>query len=242
MSHTWTLCAVFAHPDDESFGMAGTLAKYAARGIRTALICATQGEAGNTNGLADSPAALSKLRRGELSCAAQALGLSELVVLDFPDGGGEAWDFERLAVEIVQAIERLRPQVVVTFDEAGVTRHPDHIAVHRAVHEVIQRQGDRLGVRRLFHQVVTCPEQANMEGPELVCVDPAEVDLAVDIRVYENTKRVALLCHRSQAADTAQILDLPQGSLSTESYQLAWTGRDVELLDGADDLFAGLGG
>ncbi len=234
------LLGIFAHPDDESFGMAGTLARYAAQGVGTALICATRGEAGQSNGLADSPQALAALRTRELQCAAQIIGVDRLEVLDWPDGGGNAWDMARLVQQITALIRRIRPAVVVTFDAEGVTRHPDHIAVHRATRLALEGAPDRLGVRRLYYVVVTCAEEASPEGPSLACVPPDAVDVTVDIRATEEVKRAALRCHATQAADTRGVLEQPAGALSGEHYQLAWDTDGWRPQPGAGDLLAGL--
>ncbi|OQA44417.1 MAG: Mycothiol S-conjugate amidase [Chloroflexi bacterium ADurb.Bin325] len=235
-----TLLAVMAHPDDEAFGVSGTLARYRGAGRRTALICATRGEAGQTAGLADSPAALAELRSEELRCSAQVIGLDALYVLDYPDGGAAAWDLAALTAQLRGLIDALRPEVVVTFDEHGVTHHPDHIAVHRAVVDAIRAAPDHLGVRRLFYQVVVCREDGNPEGEEIACVSPDAIEATVDIRAFEQVKRAALACHRSQSADTAHFLSLPEGSIAEEHYVLAWDADGWQPPAGCDDLFAGL--
>ena len=234
------LLAIFAHPDDESFGVSGALAKYAAAGVGTALVCATRGEAGQSNGLADSAPALAALRTSELVCAAQAFGIDELEILNWPDGGASDWDMEVLAQQLVNLMRRLHPTVVVTFDGEGVTRHPDHIAVHRATRMALEGQTNRLGVRRLFYLVVTCEEEASPEGPSIACVPLATVDVTVDISAFEEIKRAALRCHRTQAADTRSMLDRPIGSLVAEHYQLAWDVDGWQPGPGAGDLLAGL--
>lgn len=234
------LLAIFAHPDDESFGVSGTIARYATAGVRTALVCATRGEAGQSDGLADSAPALAALRTNELVCAAQAMGVDELEILNWPDGGASGWDMELLAQQLVNLIRRVHPTVVVTFDAEGVTRHPDHIAVHRATRMVLEGQPDHLGVRRLFYGVVTCEEDASPEGPSIACVPPTAVDVTVDIGAFEEIKRAALRCHRTQAADTRLMLDRPMGSLVAEHYQLAWDVDGWQPGPGAGDLLANL--
>ncbi len=237
---TLTICAVFAHPDDESFGVAGTLAGYAALGIRTALFCATRGEAGLTHGLADSPQALAALRTAELACAGRAMGLADLTLLDFPDGEGATWDQAALAVRLAAELRRLVPAVVITFDAAGVTRHPDHMALHEVTRQVVMRSGKELGIRRLYYQVVTCSREASPEGPSLACVPPESVDITVNTRTFEAAKRRALRCHGSQADDTAHLLDQPDGSLNCEHYVLGWSADGWRPAPGETDLLAGL--
>jgi LmbE family N-acetylglucosaminyl deacetylase len=127
--------ALLAHPDDESLGFGGTLAKYASEGVDTFLVTATRGERGRYRGLpcADSghpgPLELAKIREGELRAAAAVLGVRELSLLDYRDQDLDRAN-PREAVEcIVRHVRRVRPHVVVTFGPDGGYGHPDHIAI-----------------------------------------------------------------------------------------------------------------
>src|SRR5215211_874740 len=82
------LLVVFAHPDDESMGMGGTLAKYSAEGVETYLVCATRGEKGWFGPEEQNPGlhALGQLRAQELENAVDELGMKELYFLDYVDG------------------------------------------------------------------------------------------------------------------------------------------------------------
>lgn len=233
-----TLLVITAHPDDEAFGMAGTLAKAAAAGMRTALICVTRGEAGQSAGLAETREALAALRSEELRCSAESVGVADLVLLDYPDGGATGWDMTALTDELAGHIRRIGPDAVVTFDDQGITRHPDHMAVHQAVRQALASASDRLGVRRLFYQVITCPEDASPEGPAYACVSLEAVDVTVDIAAFEPVKRAALACHRTQAADTQWMLSRPAGSLVAEHYVLAWDTSGWRPAAGEGDLLA----
>lgn len=139
-----TLMAVFAHPDDESFGIGGTLARYGADpDVRVVLVCATRGEAGEiSDPQLATPERLAEVREQELRCACQILGVDSLFFLDYRDSGmagaPENHDPRSLAMaeagqvvgKIVAHIRRERPDVVVTFDEKGGYGHPDHVAIH----------------------------------------------------------------------------------------------------------------
>jgi N-acetyl-1-D-myo-inositol-2-amino-2-deoxy-alpha-D-glucopyranoside deacetylase len=139
-----TLMAVFAHPDDESFGSGGSLARYGADpDVRVVLICATRGEAGEISDpeLA-TPERLGEVRERELRCACRELGVDALHFLDYRDSGMAGTpenlepgaltmaDFDQVVGKIVAHIRRERPDVVMTFDETGGYGHPDHIAIH----------------------------------------------------------------------------------------------------------------
>lgn len=149
------LLAVLAHPDDESFGMGGTLALYAQRGAEVYLVCATRGEAGSVDAehLHNYPS-IAALREAELRCAAQALGLKDVFFLDYRDSGmpgspdnqhPEAQinhPIEEVASRVVRYIRQLKPDVVLTFDPIGGYRHPDHIHIHQATVLAFERSAD----------------------------------------------------------------------------------------------------
>jgi LmbE family N-acetylglucosaminyl deacetylase len=134
MPDSLKLMAILAHPDDESLGFGGTLAKYAAEGVEIYLVTATRGEAGRFRGHREPPEhpgadALAKIREGELRAAAKKLGVRELILLDYKDQLLDRADPHEAIGKIVGHIRRLRPQVVVTFDPGGGYGHPDHIAI-----------------------------------------------------------------------------------------------------------------
>lgn len=139
------LLAVLAHPDDETFGMGGTLALYARRGVDVHLICATRGEVGSAEPkFMEGFESIGEMRESELSCAANLLGLAGVHFLGYRDSGMPgsldnahpkaltAQPVEEVARKVAHIIRKLHPQVVVTNDPIGGYKHPDHIAVHRA--------------------------------------------------------------------------------------------------------------
>jgi LmbE family N-acetylglucosaminyl deacetylase len=147
--------AVFAHPDDESFGAGGTLALYARRGYRVVLLCATRGEAGTVDDhFLRGFASVAELREAELRCAASHLGLEAVHFLGYRDSGMPgasdnvhpdaqiAHPVEEVAGRIVKHIREIRPDVVLTFDPVGGYRHPDHIHVHQATTMAFERAAD----------------------------------------------------------------------------------------------------
>ncbi|HVY93960.1 MAG TPA: PIG-L family deacetylase [Bryobacteraceae bacterium] len=125
------LLAVLAHPDDESLGFGGTLARYAAEGVETYLVTATRGEHGRFGplGKGADPAEVGRVREAELRAAAAVLGIRELSILGYPDGGVDQVDAQTAIRAVVSHIRRIRPDVVITFGPEGAYGHPDHIAV-----------------------------------------------------------------------------------------------------------------
>lgn len=135
------LMAVFAHPDDESFGPGGTLAKYAAAGVDVHVIIATDGNAGSVedDGYRQGDQTLAQLRSQELADAAIQLGITTVWSLPYADSGMRGapenrapraliqQPIESLVADVQEYMARLSPQVVVTHDPFGGYGHPDHI-------------------------------------------------------------------------------------------------------------------
>lgn len=149
------MLSVLAHPDDESFGMGGTLALYAQRGVSVHLICATHGEVGEVDPeYLQGYQSIAERREMELRCAAGILGLSGVHFLEYRDSGMPgspdnqhpralaAAPVEEVAAQIANYIRLLKPQVVLTFDPIGGYRHPDHIAIHNATVLAFELAGD----------------------------------------------------------------------------------------------------
>ena len=123
------LMCVLAHPDDESLGTGGALAKYAAEGVATYLVSATRGERGRFGDRREAPEIVGKAREAELLAAATELGLREVSFLDYPDGGLDTVDPAEAIEKIAGHLRRVRPHVVITFGPDGAYGHPDHIAI-----------------------------------------------------------------------------------------------------------------
>ena len=136
-----TLLGLFAHPDDESFGPGGSLARYAAEGADVHVIIATDGDAGSVeeDHKRQDGRTLAQERGEELANAVVALGITSVWNLPYRDSGmrGSADNehsraliqqpVETLTAELVDYIRRLRPQVILTHDPFGGYGHPDHI-------------------------------------------------------------------------------------------------------------------
>jgi N-acetyl-1-D-myo-inositol-2-amino-2-deoxy-alpha-D-glucopyranoside deacetylase len=149
------ILSVLAHPDDETFGMGGTLAYYAQKGVDVYLICATRGEVGGMDPeLMKGHSSIGEVREEELRCAADVLGLKGVYFLDYRDSGMPgsvdnthpqalaAAPLDEVAKKVAVFIRQLKPQVVLTFDPIGGYRHPDHIAIQLATVEAFKLASD----------------------------------------------------------------------------------------------------
>ena len=153
------LMTVHAHPDDEASKGAGTVARYAAEGVRAALVCCTGGEEGDVlNPAVDSPevrADLGAVREAELRASVDAIGYAALYLLGYRDSGmpdteanARADNFANAPLEeavgqLVAIIRREHPQVLITYgDETSFYKHPDHIRVHEISIPAFDAAGD----------------------------------------------------------------------------------------------------
>ena len=206
-----TLLAVFAHPDDESIACGGLLARCAELGARVVLLCATHGE--YRSGERDER--LFETRAQELTNAAAALGIAEVILLDYPDGYLPWVDEATLEARIIAETRRINPDVVITFGDDGLYWHPDHIAVYERTTAAVQSMGAEAPA--LYY--VTMPpgqmrklvdewrhnESTAMETPPVLGIDPdafgAKADqqtLIVNVTGAARRKLAALQCHRTQ--------------------------------------------
>ncbi len=152
------LLALHAHPDDESSKGAGTVARYAAAGVRCVLVTATGGEAGDIlNPAMDRPEVrerLPEVRRAELDEAVRLLGYDRLELLGYRDSGmpgtppnehPDAFvnaDYGEVVERVVRLIREERPQVVVGYDDHVRYPHPDHLLVHRVALDAFEAAAD----------------------------------------------------------------------------------------------------
>ena len=248
-----TLLGLFAHPDDESRIVGGTLAKYASAGVHVALVVATRGEAGSCGEPPlCTPEELPQVREAELRAACTILGVTDLTLLDYRDGTLPDVDRHALIGHLVAAIRRVRPQVVLTFGPEGRTLHPDHIAIHHAATAAFDRAADPaaypeqdlppVAAAKLYY--TTLPESLvraiNWSFPG---IPDEEVTMALDVSPWlEQKKRATNEAHRTQAHDQP-FANLPEDerwqALSVEYFRRA-ASRLPQQPWREPDLFTGI--
>jgi len=188
--------AVLAHPDDEAYRPGGTLALLARRGVRVHLLTATRGQAGSCGDPPlCTPAELPAVRERELRCACAVLGIEPPRLLDYQDGHLAEADPEVLIAQILEVVDEVRPQVLLTFGPDGLSGHSDHVAIGRCAAEAYRRAGE---VAALYTLAVprSLAEQLGMQRVHPV---PDEaIALRVDILPVWETKLAAIRCHATQ--------------------------------------------
>ena len=238
------ICCVFAHPDDETFSVGGTIAHYAKRGVEWDLFCATDGDAGRSSAVpVGSREELAALRRNELIAAARLLGVrGQIVSAHYPDGGLSEVDPDRLVGDVVAFIRRVQPSVVITFGPEGApNQHRDHRAISRAATAAFhlarlptaypEQRLPPHAATRLFYVTWARPGPGS---PYAVHGVPATA--RIDVRRELETKRRAFLVHATQRDLIDRFEQL--GMTDEELYALVggWPRPD----EPADDLLEGL--
>jgi LmbE family N-acetylglucosaminyl deacetylase len=263
------LMCVLAHPDDESLGVGGVLAKYAAEGVDTHLLTATRGEHGWA-GRAEarpSPEALGRVREGELRAAAAALGVREVAFLDYIDGHLDRARPDEVIGKIVAHLRRVRPQVVVTNGPEGWYGHPDHIAIcqltaaalvcaadagypdpaGRPPHRVLKHYYavDTEAPVRVFERLAGGPISMDVDGAVRRHVAWPEwcITARLDAEAHWPTVLRAILCHHSQLGSLPALEPLP-AETQVELWGRPTLVRAFSLVNGGRaverDLFEGV--
>lgn len=249
---------VLAHPDDESLGTGGILAKYSREGVATFVVTATRGERGrfDDKGTSPGPAVVGQAREAELRAAAEALGVREVSLLDYLDGELDRVDAAPASETIAEHIRRVRPQVVVTFDPFGAYGHPDHVAISQWTAGAIVRASDVHRVSKLYYfvngerkwaayQAAFKRLTSNVDGQVRAALAWPDwsITTKVDARdVWQHVWR-AVQCHKTQMSIYKNI-----ASLTEDDQKVIWgTGefyRVFSLVNGGreteKDLFDGL--
>jgi LmbE family N-acetylglucosaminyl deacetylase len=244
----------------------GTLAKYAAEGVKTYLVTATRGERGWFGDEKEYPGleALGKMREAELLDAARELGIREVKFLDYIDGDLDQADPAEAVAKVVAHLRRVRPHVVITFDLNGAYGHPDHIAICQLTTAAILAAADPTysktftphRVAKLYYMAWPHGKMAAYEsvfGELTMHIDNVArrsmpwldwaVTTVIDTAEHWNTVWKAVSCHKTQLTAYGQL-----EHLSPEHHKALWGTQEyyraLSLVNGGRvremDLFEGL--
>jgi LmbE family N-acetylglucosaminyl deacetylase len=242
-----SLMCVLAHPDDETFGPGGTIAKYAREGVRVSVIIATSGQAGRSSGLAATPEALGLIREEEARAAGRFLGVAAIHFLGYTDGKLDEEDETEVGEKVVRLIREERPDLVITFGPEGAgNEHRDHRRISRiatkAVGDAANPDTFALQIKRGLtpHQVKKFYYMSGHETPWRKMGTPfMPITTIIDISDLVDIKLEAFKLHRSQQEWMSRLQEWIRANRNTEPYHRAFSVAsdppDIET-----DLFSGL--
>lgn len=218
-----TIVAVFAHPDDEAFGPAGTLAKLS-QDNNVYIICATRGDANKDK-------KIGQIRSRELEKSAKILGIKRVYFLGFSDGSLSNSLYHKLANEIESILKKIKPETLITFEPRGISGHIDHITLSMVTTYLFEKLS---WVKKLLYYCIS-NQARNMIKDYFIYFPPgyknSEIDLVVNIEKFWSKKVEAMKCHKSQARDAKRILKM-QKKLPKEEYFQVLSKIQTTLLEG----------
>jgi LmbE family N-acetylglucosaminyl deacetylase len=186
-----SVLAVCAHPDDESFGLGAILHRYCAEHIVVSVLCFTHGEAST---LGSTHTAVREVRESELKAAATELGVTRVKLLDFPDGRLEEVPLDRMAHEVEAMAHDVDADLLLVFDEGGVTGHADHC---RATQAALRGAPDVAAIAWSIPREVAGALNAEFDT-QFAGRGPNEIDVV--LTVDRPAQLRAIDCHASQSA------------------------------------------
>lgn len=198
------LVCIFAHPDDEAFGPAGTIAKFA-KTREVYVLCATRGEAGK-NYLPSTKGSLASVRENELKASAKILGVKNVYFLGFEDGTLCNNIYHKLATKIQEKLEKIKPETILTFEPQGVSGHIDHITISMVTSYVFYK----LPFIKKMLQHCVLERLSKMRKGYFIYFPPgykrSQIDKTVNTSKYWPLKVKAMRSHRSQIEDAERVI------------------------------------
>ncbi|SDO50876.1 bacillithiol biosynthesis deacetylase BshB2 [Alkalicoccus daliensis] len=200
---------IFPHPDDEAFGVAGTILSHTDAGTPVTYVCLTLGEMGRNMGrpVMANRETLPDIRREELEEAARLLGIDDLRKFGMRDKTVEFTDQDALAKRFQEVIEEIEPTTIITF-YPGYAVHPDHDATGAAVVQAVRQL--KKENRPRIHAI------AFAEGSEEEIGDP---DVVTDVRQYRDRKLDVIGAHASQ---TAGLMEQVRGHMEAQDETIEY--------------------
>lgn len=242
-----SLLAVFAHPEDESFGPAGTLAKYASEGVQVSLITTTR------TARTDLPIAEVVVHARDRLCACRTSGVRRACFFDYRPGELDQLDPLVLEDQLVRLVREIQPQVMITFGPEGLGGDADHRIVNQIATDTFRDAGDPskfphhfregLGVyapQKLYYCVLPASVVTRWGAQGLASVPDEQITTVLDVSAFGEAMHSALYCQRSR------VLDFLRGL--ADAQRLQWDREYYTLVESRlnkkprreKDLFAGL--
>ncbi len=245
-----SLLAVFAHPEDETFGPAGTLAKYVSEGVQVSLVTATRAARPVSDVVILSD---DECFDRDRSCACRTSGVRRACFLGYQPGELDKVQESVIEDQLVRLIREIRPQVVITYGVRGHIDDADHLVISRVTTLAFRDSGDgskfphhfREGLgpytpQKLYYCVLPASFISRWKIQGLAAVPDERVTTVLDISSHNQAMSKALFCQRSGTSDFMQWLsNHPQISWDAEYYELAESTLNKKARH-EKDLFAGL--
>lgn len=215
----------FAHPDDESFAVGGSIAHYISNDVEVHLYCATKGGAGKVGSPPlCSQEELPEFRARELKQACSILGVDFLYLRNFEDGKLVDTPYNELAVDLLNYIKKVEPEIMVTFPPHGISGHKDHIQIQKICFDIVSSQLVQ-SVQSLYYVTIEVPATHTASPPFGHIKE--EIDVVINAQHTRQKVAEALRAHQTQHLSVARvfpgIFENKVDGIRTENfYVVAW--------------------
>lgn len=205
---------LFPHPDDEAFGVSGTISTYVEMGVPVTYACLTLGEMGRN--LGNPPFAnretLPQIRKKELKKACEAMGLTDLRMMGLRDKTVEFEDDEKMVKLVTDLIDELNPSLIISF-YPGLSVHPDHDATARAVVRAVRRMP--VSERPVIQTIAFANNTVEVLG---------QPDVVNDVSSVSAKKIAAMKAHASQTVWMMQDMERRLAEKDPEAF--SWLNNE----------------
>lgn len=196
---------IFAHPDDESFGPAGTIHKLT-KTHNVYIICATNGDAGENHHPTEK-GDLASIRQNELRASSIILGSKRVYFLNYPDGELSNNKYHEIVGDVQKILDDLRPEILLTFEHRGISGHIDHISMSMISSYLYQRLSY---IKKIMFWCLSEDQRKKRDDDYFIFYPPGYkkhyITLSNDITDVLPTKARAMQQHLSQSKDLERII------------------------------------
>ena len=211
-----TILAILAHPDDPEFFCGATLARWTSLGHTVHYCLLTRGDKGVRDEIIE-PEDLARIREGEQRRAADVLGVSDILFLDYEDGYVVSNLETRKAV--VRVIRQFRPDIIVCCDPTQIfgdnnINHPDHRTSGQIVVDaVFPASGNPL----YFRDLMTSENLQPHSVKEVWLTVTGQPNTTIDVSSTWEKKIAALHNHVTQIGNMDQLDERMRSRRTAES-------------------------
>ena len=213
-----TVC-VFAHPDDEAFGPAGTIA-HLAKTRDVYIICATNGDS-DPQFTKHKTDVLGQIRPQELIASSKILGVKDVIFLNFKDGSLNNNSYHKLADALKKTLKKHAPDTLLTYASNGISGHLDHVAVSLVTSYVFYRMP---GVHKIMYLLELEEKMKRTRDEYFVYMPPgikkSEADLVIDTTPYWEKRVKSMYAHKSQKSDADMIYNVIKDFPKEEYFKI----------------------
>lgn len=215
---------IFPHPDDESFGPAQAMSKQVREGNEVYLLTLTKGGATKQrHKYGYSIEEMGEVRHREMLDVAKVLNLTGMTVLDLPDSGLKEMDPRDIEKVLKEEIEKIKPDVIVTYAVHGISGFHDHLVIHAVVKRVYAEMKEKSGfLKRLVFFTVTEEQASKQKHFHISGSKDEEIDCFYEVEEEDiENSRKALDCYVTfkETIDASDIKNQISKTVSFEIYQ-----------------------